>query len=170
MGVGLFYSANQSDSQDYCDAVKQRPGNHLEHPSTDHIDCHYKRPRWISLDHSVIEDWGWAHFTQTTNQTLWITGKAVKPRPSNHAEGKASLVLCCVLIIILLFRTNLTRYSSCNRLSQTHETGVKSCGLLRNGGLDMTFISDRGVRWSYSVRKSGEKSHRQCIAANFDES
>ncbi len=31
MGVGLFYSANQSDSQDYCDAVKQRPGNHLEH-------------------------------------------------------------------------------------------------------------------------------------------
>ncbi len=33
MGVGLFYSGNQSDSQDYCDAVKPRPGNHLEHPS-----------------------------------------------------------------------------------------------------------------------------------------
>ncbi len=26
------------------------------------------------------EAWGWAHFTQTTNQTLWITGKL-----SSHA-------------------------------------------------------------------------------------
>ncbi len=30
---GLIYSGNQSDSQDYCVAVKTTPGNHLEHPS-----------------------------------------------------------------------------------------------------------------------------------------
>ncbi len=33
MGVGLFYSGNQSDSQDYCWRCQTTPGNHLEHPS-----------------------------------------------------------------------------------------------------------------------------------------
>ncbi len=49
--------------------------------ATDHIDCHYKRPRWISLDHSVIEAWGWAHFTQTTNQTLTYPAVGYKLYP-----------------------------------------------------------------------------------------
>ncbi len=34
----------------------------------------------------------------------------------------------------------------------------------------MTFISDRAYDDRTVCEKSGEKSHRQCIAANFDES
>ncbi len=87
------------------------------------------------------------------------------------AEGKASLVLCCVLIIIIIlllpykFRraTPPAPFVTDPRNRRQIERPIEEwCA--------MTFISDR----AYDVRtlgeKTAEKSHRQRIAANFDES
>ncbi len=124
--------------------------------ATDHIDCHYKRPRWISLDHSVIEDWGWAHFTQTTNQTLWITGKLSSHALATMPKAKHHLYYAACLLLFFFFRTILTRYSSAPFVTDPR-TGVKSCGLLRNGRA-MTFISDRAYEIVQCAKKSGEKN------------
>ncbi len=67
------------------------------------------------------------------------------------------------------FRTKFDALLLLHRLSQTHETGVKSCGPIEEW-CAMTFISDRAYDDRTAGDKTAEKSHRQRIAANFDES
>jgi len=53
-GAGSFYSDDQSVSQDYCEAIKPRPSNHLEHLSNNSHRLPLKEIEGISQDISVI--------------------------------------------------------------------------------------------------------------------
>ncbi len=71
MWVGSFDSGQQTANYK---SPSPLPGHALVTTystlATDPIDCHYKRPRWIYLYHSVIETWGWARLTRGSKQPI----------------------------------------------------------------------------------------------------
>ena len=85
------------------------------------------------------------------------------------AEGKASLILSHILIILLiiLLPPKFRRVTSPAVFVTDPQKRRQIVRPIREW-CAMTFISDR----AYDVRTAGEispeKSHRQCIAANFD--
>ena len=84
------------------------------------------------------------------------------------AEGKASLILSHILIILLLIDPYKVWRVTCPAVFVTDPQKRRQIVRPIEERCAMTFISNR----AYDVRTSGEispeKSHRQCIAANFD--
>ncbi len=70
-GVGSFDSGQQTANYKSPSPLPgHTPVTTYSTLATDTIDCHYKRSLNKSLDHSVIETWGWARLTRGNKQPI----------------------------------------------------------------------------------------------------